>query len=30
VLGLPAPGVAPAVLSIQADGEHWSLARGES
>lgn len=30
VLGLPAPGADPAVLSIQADGEHWSLARGES
>lgn len=30
VLGLPAPGAEPAVLSIQADGEHWSLARGES
>jgi hypothetical protein len=30
VLGLPGPGAEPAVLSIQADGEHWSLARGES
>jgi hypothetical protein len=30
VLGLPAPGAEPAVLSIQADREHWSLARGES
>jgi hypothetical protein len=30
VLGLPAPGAEPAVLSIQADGEHWSLARGEA
>jgi hypothetical protein len=30
VLGLPAPGAEPAVLSIQANGEHWSLARGES
>lgn len=30
VLGLPAPGTEPAVLSIQADGEHWSLARGGS
>jgi hypothetical protein len=30
VLGLLAPGAEPAVLSIQADGEHWSLARGES
>jgi hypothetical protein len=30
VLGLPAPGAEPAVLSIQADGEHWSVARGES
>jgi hypothetical protein len=30
VLGLPAPGSEPAVLSIQADGEHWSLARRES
>ena len=30
VLGLPAPGTEPAVLSIQADGEHWSLAHGES
>ena len=29
VLGLPAPGAEPAVLSIQADGEHWSRARGE-
>jgi hypothetical protein len=29
VLGLPAPGTEPAVLSIQADGEHWSRARGE-
>ncbi len=30
VLGVPAPGAEPAVLSIQADGEHWSLARGAS
>ena len=30
VLALPAPGAEPAVLSIQADGEHWSLVRGES
>ena len=29
VLGLPAPGAEPAVLSIRADGEHWSRARGE-
>jgi hypothetical protein len=29
VLGLPAPGAEPAVLSIQPDGEHWSRARGE-
>jgi len=29
VLGLPAPGAEPAVLSIQSDGEHWSRARGE-
>jgi hypothetical protein len=28
VLGLPAPGTEPAVLSIQPDGEHWSRARG--
>jgi hypothetical protein len=30
VLGLPAPRAEPAVLSIQADGEHWALARGEN
>jgi hypothetical protein len=30
VLGLPAPGAEPAVVSIQSDGEHWSLARGET
>ena len=29
VLGLPAPEAEPAVLSIQADGENWSWARGE-
>ena len=29
VLGLPAPEAEPAVLSIQADGENWSRARGE-
>ena len=29
VLGLPAPGAEPAVLSIQPDGEHWSRAGGE-
>ena len=29
VLGLPAPGAEPAVLSIQPDGEHWSGALGE-
>jgi hypothetical protein len=29
VLGVAAPGAAAAVLSIRADGEHWSLARGE-
>jgi hypothetical protein len=29
VLGLPAPGAEPAVLSIRPDGEHWSRARGE-
>jgi hypothetical protein len=29
VLGLPALGAEPAVLSIQPDGEHWSRARGE-
>ena len=29
VLGLPAPGAEPAVLSIRADGEHWSRAGGE-
>jgi hypothetical protein len=27
VLGLPAPGAEPAVLSIRPDGEHWSRAR---
>ena len=29
VLGVPAPGTEPAVLSIQPDGEHWSRAGGE-
>ena len=29
VLGLPAPGAEPAVLSIQPDGEHWSRSGGE-
>ena len=29
VLGLPAPGTEPAVLSIAPDGEHWSRARGK-
>jgi hypothetical protein len=29
VLGLPAPGTEPAVLSIQPDGEHWSRAAGD-
>ncbi len=29
VLGLPAPGAEPAVLSIQPDGEHWSRAGRE-
>ena len=29
VLGLPAPGAEPAVLSIEPDGEHWSRAGGE-
>jgi hypothetical protein len=30
VLGLPAPGTEPAVLSIQPDGEHWSRAGGKT
>jgi hypothetical protein len=29
VLGVPAPGTEPAVLTIRPDGEHWSRARGE-